>query len=167
MRNELHRWSPKGSALILYQILSSPDETKTGHIAQQLLSAPLETTGSNTSEAFFGGVQLTKKILVMTRHRKPQIIKELWRPVSHGDCRTTHKADKFVSLVLSLPQIMKTIKKVPLWTLENENSIILWLKERQPSPQNLGRAACKFWGRGKPHNLAYFINKWPYKNNLQ
>ena len=55
----------------------------------------------------------------------------------------------------------KTIKKVPLWTLENENSIILWwttdsLKERQPSPQNLGRAACKLWGRGKPHNLAYF-----------
>ena len=39
---------------MLYQILSSPDETKTG---QQLLSAPLETTGSNTSEVFFGGVK--------------------------------------------------------------------------------------------------------------
>ena len=25
--------------------------------------------------------------------RRVQIIKELWRPVSHGDCRTTHKVE--------------------------------------------------------------------------
>ena len=41
----------KGKCFLIlsYQILSSPDETKTG---QQLLSAPLETAGSNTSEVF-------------------------------------------------------------------------------------------------------------------
>ena len=66
--------------------------------------------------------------------RSVQIIKELWRRVSHGDCPTTQKVE--------------TIKKVPLSTLENENSIILWLttdslKEKLPSPQKLGRAACK------------------------
>ena len=44
------------------------------------------------------------------------------------------------------------------------------LKERLPSPQNLGRAACKLSGRGKPHNLAYFktsdSKKMTYNNNL-
>ena len=32
------------------------------------------------------GLQPVKELL-----RGVQIIKELWRPVSHGDCRTTHK----------------------------------------------------------------------------
>ena len=44
------------------------------------------------------------------------------------------------------------------------------LKERQPSPQNLGRAACKLWGRRSPHILAYFktndSTKMTYNNNL-
>ena len=44
------------------------------------------------------------------------------------------------------------------------------LKEKLPSPQNLGRAACRLWGRGLPHNLASVKNKWHYKktskNNL-
>ena len=34
------------------------------------------------------GLQAVKELL-----RSVQIIKELWRPVSHGDCRTTHKVE--------------------------------------------------------------------------
>ena len=34
------------------------------------------------------GLQPVKELL-----RSVQIIKELWRPVSHGDCRTTHKVE--------------------------------------------------------------------------
>ena len=34
------------------------------------------------------GLQAVKELL-----RSVQIMKELWRPVSHGDCRTTHKVE--------------------------------------------------------------------------
>ena len=34
------------------------------------------------------GLQAVNELL-----RSVQIIKELWRPVSHGDCRTTHKVE--------------------------------------------------------------------------
>ena len=48
--------------------------------------------------------------------------------------------------------------------------MIVILKERLPSPQNLGRAACTLCGREKPNNLGYFetndSTKMTYTNNL-